>query len=147
MLIDFGDTGPSVVAIDPVTLELSTIFHTQRSMLPLDWPTEENMKEWFDVDRFIQGCSFGLFIKACREWALAEAASAEEVVAVAYGYAVRQLKYGDTDKVRARALIRACIDRLKARYCPCLGVKVFVEGLTPAIRFSCSCVPRTRRHA
>src|ERR1700674_5871359 len=36
---------------------------------------------------------------------------------------------------------------MKARYCPCLGVKVFAEGLTPAIRFSCSCVPRTRRHA
>src|SRR6266446_7588083 len=34
-----------------------------------------------------------------------------------------------------------------AKYCPCLGVKVFAEGLTPAIRFSCSCVPRTRRHA
>src|SRR6516165_1423879 len=30
---------------------------------------------------------------------------------------------------------------MKARYCPCLGVKVFAEGLTPAIRFSCSCVP------
>src|SRR5258708_40251042 len=24
---------------------------------------------------------------------------------------------------------------MKARYCPCLGVKVFAEGLTPAIRF------------
>src|ERR1700750_812301 len=36
---------------------------------------------------------------------------------------------------------------MKARYCPCVGVKGFVEGLTPAIRFSCSCVPRTRRHA
>src|ERR1700674_3344758 len=36
---------------------------------------------------------------------------------------------------------------MKARYCPCLGVKVFAEGLTPAIRFSCWCVPRTRRHA
>src|ERR1700730_9251924 len=36
---------------------------------------------------------------------------------------------------------------IKARYCPCVGVKVFVEGLTPAIRFSCLCVPRTRRHA
>ena len=99
MLIDFGDTGPSVAAIDPVTLELSTIFHMQRSILPLDWPNEENMNAWVDVDRFIQGCSFGPFIKACREWALAEAASPEEVVAVAYGYAVRQLKYDDTDKV------------------------------------------------
>ncbi|GAA0005630.1 hypothetical protein BDS110ZK4_15290 [Bradyrhizobium diazoefficiens] len=28
-----------------------------------------------------------------------------------------------------------------------MGVKVFAAGLTPAMRFSCSCVPRTRRHA
>ena len=28
-----------------------------------------------------------------------------------------------------------------AKYWPCLGVKVFAEGLTPAIRFSCSSVP------
>lgn len=112
MLIDFGDTGPSVAAIDPVTLELSTIFHTQHSVLPGGWPMEVNMNEWVEVDRFIQGCAFGPFIRACREWALAEAGSPEEVVAVAYGYALRQLKYGDTDKVLARALIRACIARL-----------------------------------
>jgi transposase len=30
------------------------------------------------------------------------------------------------------------------RYCPCLNVKVFARGLTPAIRFSCSSVPRCR---
>src|SRR5262249_58798015 len=32
---------------------------------------------------------------------------------------------------------------MKARYWPCLGVKVFPERLTPAIRFSCSSVPRS----
>src|ERR1700758_596328 len=31
---------------------------------------------------------------------------------------------------------------INARYWPCLGVKVFAERLTPAIRFSCSSVPR-----
>src|ERR1700745_1433558 len=31
---------------------------------------------------------------------------------------------------------------LNARYWPCLVVKVFAERLTPAIRFSCSSVPR-----
>src|SRR5260370_20650944 len=33
---------------------------------------------------------------------------------------------------------------MNARYWPCLGVKVFAGGLTPAIRFSCSSVPRTK---
>src|SRR5215813_4638203 len=32
-----------------------------------------------------------------------------------------------------------------ARYCPCLCVKVFAEGLTPAIRFSCSSMPPASR--
>src|SRR5215469_5548616 len=34
-----------------------------------------------------------------------------------------------------------------ARYCPCLGVKVFAERLTPAIRFSCSSLPPASRGA
>src|ERR1700728_4070945 len=33
---------------------------------------------------------------------------------------------------------------MNARYWPCLGVKVFAGGLTRAIRFSCSSVPRTK---
>ncbi|MET4156396.1 hypothetical protein ABIC06_008764, partial [Bradyrhizobium sp. RT7b] len=37
--------------------------------------------------------------------------------------------------------------QIKVKYCPCVGVKGFAEGLTPAIRFSCLCAPRTRRHA
>src|SRR3984957_19744579 len=33
---------------------------------------------------------------------------------------------------------------MNARYWPCLGVKVFAGGLTPAIQFSCSSVPRAK---
>src|SRR5262245_27095913 len=36
---------------------------------------------------------------------------------------------------------------MNARYCPCLGVKIVVERLTPAIRFSCSSVPPAREEA
>jgi len=114
MLIDFGDTGPSYSAVDPVTLELSTVFHSQHTRLPADWPTEENMLGWPTVDRFIRNCQFGPFIAACRDWANEEAGSPEEVVAVAYAYAMRQLKYADTDKQLARALIQACIEYFNA---------------------------------
>jgi hypothetical protein len=58
----------------------------------------------------------GRFIAACRERANGEAASPEEVVAVAYAYGVRQLKYEDTDKTLARALIRGCIDYFQSRW-------------------------------
>ena len=109
MLIDFGDTGASYAAADPVTLELSTIFHTQHSRLPVEWPREENMLAWPDIAAFTSGCAFTPFIQACRDWALATAASTDEVIAVGYAYAMRQLKYQDTDKQMARALIRSCI--------------------------------------
>ncbi len=109
MLIDFGDTGSSYASADPVTLELSTVFHSQHAKLPADWPREESLLGWPDLDIFTRGCEFAPFIQACRGWALAEAGSADEVIAVGYGYAMRQLKYEDTDKQLARALIRSCI--------------------------------------
>jgi CheY-like chemotaxis protein len=109
MLIDFGDTGLSYAAADPVTLELSTVFHSQRANLPAGWPLEENMLAWPDLAAFTRGCGFTPFIQACRQWANAEAGSADEVIAAGYGYAMRQLKYQDTDKQLARALIRSCI--------------------------------------
>jgi hypothetical protein len=113
MLIDFGDTGASYAAVDPVTLELSTVFHSQHSTLPPGWPSEENMLGWPTVERFTANCPFAPFISACREWANTEAGSHGEVVAVGYAYAVRQLKYADTDKRLARALVRACIQYFK----------------------------------
>jgi hypothetical protein len=112
MLIDFGDAGSTVAATDPVTLELSTIFHLQRSTLPAGWPTEARMTHWVAVDQYVEGCAFAPFIRACRAWANAEAGSPDEVVAVAYAYALRQLKYDDTDTTLARTLIRACIAHL-----------------------------------
>jgi CheY-like chemotaxis protein len=114
MLIDFGDTGQSFAAVDPVTFELSTIFHLQRERLARGWPTLEDMAHWVTIDRYVEGCSFPGFVRACRAWSMAEAGSSKEVLAVAYAYGLRQLKYPDTDKNLARALIRACIQHLGA---------------------------------
>ena len=112
MVIDFGDAGPAIGSLDPVTLELSTIFHAEHTRLPTGWPTEADMALWATPEAFAERCPFGPFILGCREWALAVAASPEELVAMAYAYAMRQLKYDDTRKPLVRALIRACIARL-----------------------------------
>lgn len=112
MLIDFNDAGLSFAALDPVTLELSTVFHAQRTTLPGGWPVEALMAQWINIDAYTEGCTYSEFIRACRSWALDVAGSQEEVVAIAYAYAMRQLKYADTDKILARALIFACIDYL-----------------------------------
>jgi len=111
MMIDYPDTGSAFASLDPIALELSTIFHKD-SPQRAGWPTEDQANQWPDLDAFCGGSTYEPFIRACREWALAVAASEQEVVAVAYSYAVRQLKYDDTDKVLARAIIRGCIARL-----------------------------------
>lgn len=108
MVIDYNDAGPSFASVDPITLELSVIFHKNHAQLGSVWPTVANMQAWPDLDRYLQGCPFPTFVRQCREWALAAANSPEEVLAVAFGYAMRQLKYQDTRKDLARALIQAC---------------------------------------
>jgi hypothetical protein len=111
-LIDFGDAGHPFASVDPVTLELSTIFHLQAARLPPGWPSEALLGQWGTLDAYAADCAFPDFIRACCQWALAVAGSPQEVSAVAYAYALRQLKYDDTNKAFARALIRDCIAQL-----------------------------------
>jgi hypothetical protein len=70
------------------------------------------MANWVTSAEFAKDCAFAPFILGCREWANDAAASPEEITAMAYAYAMRQLKYGDTRKPLLRALIRACINAL-----------------------------------
>jgi hypothetical protein len=109
MIIDFGDVGISLASADAVTLELSTVFHPMHAQLPTGWPSMTHMSSWLQVDVFAAESSFAAFIQSCRQWAVAEAGSREEIVAVAYAYALRQLKYPGTDKELARTLIQTCI--------------------------------------
>lgn len=108
MVIDYPDTSDAIASLDPVALELSTIFHKDAPDRA-GWPSEEQASHWTDVDAFCAGAPYGLFIKSCRAWAAGVAASEQEILAVAYSYTLRQLKYDDTDKVLARAILRACI--------------------------------------
>ncbi|WP_165419703.1 response regulator [Rhizobium leguminosarum] len=107
--IDYNDAGQSFAAADPVTLELSLLFHKEHAKVGTEWPSVNQMEAWSNLETYVEGCAFGDFIRGCRRWALAVAGSPEEVVATAYAYAVRQLKYADTRKDLARGLIRGAI--------------------------------------
>ncbi|WP_300973497.1 response regulator [Sphingomonas sp. LHG3406-1] len=111
MVIDYPDTGRTAACLDPVSLELSTIFHKDAPDRA-GWPTIHQAENWPDLDGFCGGSIYEPFVRACRAWAVDAAASQQEVLAVAYGYALRQLKYDDTDKALARAIIRGCIAQL-----------------------------------
>lgn len=111
MLIDYAEAGSTLASLDPIVLELSTIFH-KHAPERNGWPKEEEALQWHDVSTFAAGAPFEAYLLECRLWATSVAGSPEEVLAVGYAYALRQLKYGDTDKVLARAIIRSCITAL-----------------------------------
>lgn len=108
MVIDYPDTGEAFASLDPIALELSTIFHKDAPDRE-GWPTEAQAGQWADLDAFCAGSAYEPFIRKCRAWAESVAASPQEVFAVAYSYALRQLKYDDTDKELVRVIVSACI--------------------------------------
>lgn len=113
-LIDYGDVGDGSTCLDPVTLELSLLFHPDAPRRPNTWPSTEQARSWGDLDHYLDGCPYPQFVQECRAWALRVAAGNREVAAAAYSYVVKQFKYPDTNKDLALALldgIRSFYDR------------------------------------
>ena len=104
-LIDYDDVGDGPASLDPVTLELSLLFHPDAPGKASAWPSADQAKAWGNLDVYLEDCPFPEFVRECRAWALSVAAGNREVAASAYSYLVRQLKYGDTDKDRVLALL------------------------------------------
>jgi len=115
-LIDYGDVGDGPAGLDPISLELSLLFHPDGVGSSDSWPTIEQAENWGNLDVYLVNCSFPEFVRELREWALRIAAGSRDVAASAYSYLIRQLKYPDTDKKLAVALLK--------------GVKAFYEADT-----------------
>ena len=115
-LIDYGDVGEGPASLDPVTLELSLLFHPDAPKRDGEWPQAGQTNGWGDLDTYLEGCPFPEFVRECRAWAIRASAGSREVAASAYSYLVRQLKYDDTDTGRAIALLG--------------GIRSFYDGST-----------------
>lgn len=111
VLIDFGDVGPAPSAIDPITLELSLIFHSEGPARATEWAKNAAWNDWADIDAFTHGSPFEAFQRACRTWAL-EVAGDRATMGVAYAHAIRQLKYPDTEREIAMAIAASARDAL-----------------------------------
>lgn len=110
VVIDYGDVGEATASLDPVTLELSLLFHPKgplrnSSIGFAGWPTEAQTRNWGNIDMYVAECALEPFVRQCRDWALGVAAGRREVAATAYAYLLRQLKYEDTNKELAIALL------------------------------------------
>lgn len=115
-LIDYGDVGDGPASLDPVTLELSLVFHPDTPERASAWPSADQARRWGNLDAYLEGCPFPEFVRECRNWAMRVAAGNREIAVSAYSYLARQLKYEDTDKERALALLE--------------GVRYFYDGDT-----------------
>jgi hypothetical protein len=116
MLIDFGDVGPGTVSLDPITLELCLYFHPQFALTSAAWIGGLAADNWHSLDQFASSMPRPQFVKDCRAWAHDVAASGREVLASAYAYLVRQLKYPDTNKVLAQRLLESVKNAFYATY-------------------------------
>lgn len=110
VVIDYGEVGRANPSLDPVTLELSVIFHPAGPYF--DWPTEAGVECFFDDDAYARDCPNPEFVRACRAWSVTAQASEEERAATALAYVVRQLRYGNPTAPLARVLIRVALERL-----------------------------------
>jgi CheY-like chemotaxis protein len=116
ILIDFGDIGHGPACLDAITLELSAIFHPSHAAECGEWPTPEQAAGWCSVERYTAGSPISAFVLACRSWATQVAAGDREMLAAAYAYVLRQLKYEGTRKDVALALLDAIRAELVATY-------------------------------
>lgn len=109
VLIDYGDVKTSTGSLDFSVLELSLLFHPTNVLGRESWPSVRNAEQWVDFDEYANGTELKPFLQACRNAALNAAAGTREVHANVYAYCVRQLKYDDTDKELATAIIRRIV--------------------------------------
>ena len=116
MLIDFGHVGVAPTGLDAVILELSLVTHARGRALCGGWPTVAQGECWCDLERYLgQGTPEVVqrLVRACRDWSERVAGGYNAVVACAYSYAVRQLRFTDVDQAIVHAIIRSCTEHLR----------------------------------
>jgi CheY-like chemotaxis protein len=116
MIIDFGEVGEGPSALDPVSLEMSLLFHPASSARTTSWPLGADLERWGQVDGYAANARSGEMIRTARQWAHHVAAGDREVYVCAYAYLLRQLKYPDTDKDLALTLLSIVRNMVDATY-------------------------------
>lgn len=112
-LIDYGDVGDACSVVDPLTLELCLFSHPLGEAARRGWLPDFSVP-WDHLAAYAAPSPIGEFIIAARTWTHAAAFGDNDVLANAYGYCFRQLKYPDTNKeffIRAVCEMRRCLER------------------------------------
>jgi CheY-like chemotaxis protein len=112
LIIDYSEIRQAPASLDPIVLEMSLVFHPAFAEIRNGWPTVDQAKRWYDLEIFAANCPLHGFLRACRKWAHDAEAGDKGVLATAYGYAVRQFNYVDTNHEIAAAIAFAANERL-----------------------------------
>ncbi len=112
VLIDFGDVGAGFSCLDPVSLELSLIFHRDAVQQGTSGQFHERLRQWPDIDAYTHDSTLGECVVACRDWAHEVAGSDAAVLAAGYAYTLRQLKYDDVEPALTMTLLDSIVERL-----------------------------------
>lgn len=112
VLIDFGDVGPGFSCLDPLTLELSLLFHPDARSSGLAQHLEPLVGDWLDLNIYAKNSPLEPVIKYCREWAYDLGPHDESVLTMAYLFVLRQLKYDTVPAGIIIALLNGILDRL-----------------------------------
>lgn len=107
VLIDFGDVGIGFAPTDPVTLELSLIYHKDGPARDPDLGASINWADWLNVEVCYESSSLQPLAIECRAWAQ-EVADLHSIAAFAYAHSMRQLKYPDVPHAVAVEVAAAC---------------------------------------
>lgn len=114
VLIDFGDAGAGFTCLDPIALELSLIFHPDAKKFGLRNGLIDHLEKWPNIDAFAESGPLKKTIVACREWSHDVGGSDQAVLACAYAYAIRQLKYDTVDPAVTLVFLSVLAERLAA---------------------------------
>jgi CheY-like chemotaxis protein len=113
VLIDFGDVGCGYSGLDPITLEMSLIFHPDCVSSGVSKEILNHLQYWPDIDRYCHENPYGDVIKYCRDWAYDISGDDQSVLAAGYAFAIRQLKYDQVNPDDTIALILGIANALK----------------------------------
>ncbi|EZP67257.1 response regulator [Pseudomonas sp. RIT357] len=113
VLIDFGDVGFGYTGLDPITLEMSLIFHPDSVASKVSHEMRPFIDKWPNIDGYCKDNPFGEVIKFCRDWAYDVSGDDKSVLAAGYAFAVRQLKYKTVDTDETIAFIKRIVDSIR----------------------------------
>ncbi|WP_151742576.1 response regulator [Acinetobacter seifertii] len=105
ILIDYGDVKEAPSCLDPITLELSLLFHPKGPLLVSNKISDVMIESFFSENLKIEDSYCHDYINECRKWISDKSIGKKEVLSVRYAYLIRQLKY-DTNPTVALKLLQ-----------------------------------------